>query len=138
MDRIDPSLSVKSFLYRATYNKSLNYLDLALNKRKVVGDSDIDFLIETEVMAYNQLDTLIMKEMEEELNQVIHSFPEQRKKVYEMSRQQGLKNRDIAALLNISEKTVEKHMTHALKEIREYLSRSDHFSLWILVFLLKN
>lgn len=89
-------------------------------------------------MSCNQLDTLIMKEMEEEIDKVIAAFPEQREKVYKMSRQDGLRNREIATELGISEKAVEKHMTKALKDIREYLSQSDHFPLWILLILLRN
>lgn len=138
INEINPALSVKSFLYRSTYNKSLNYLDLALNKRKTERENNIDFLIHTEVMSCNQLDTLIMKEMEEEIDKVIAAFPEQREKVYKMSRQDGLRNREIATELGISEKAVEKHMTKALKDIREYLSQSDHFPLWILLILLRN
>ncbi|TRX66476.1 RNA polymerase sigma-70 factor [Carboxylicivirga sp. M1479] len=55
------------------------------------------------------------------INKVIDELPEQRKKIFKMSRMDGLKYREIAAKLNISPKTVEVQMGKALKYLREQL-----------------
>jgi len=55
------------------------------------------------------------------INQVIAQLPEQRRKIFKMSRMDGLKYREIADKLNISPKTVEAQMGQALKYLRENL-----------------
>jgi len=55
------------------------------------------------------------------INKVIDELPDQRRKVFRMSRVDGLKYREIAEKLNISPKTVEVHMGKALKYLREQL-----------------
>lgn len=57
-----------------------------------------------------------------ELQQVIHDsvlqLPEKCRKVYRLSKEEGLSNREIAQRLGISTKTVEAQMTIALKRLR--------------------
>ena len=48
-------------------------------------------------------------------------MPEQRRRVFEMSRYAGMDNQAIADELNISKRTVENHLTLALKKLREAL-----------------
>ena len=49
-------------------------------------------------------------------------MPEQRRKIFEMSRYMGMDNQTIAHTLNISKKTVENHLTLALKTLRSVLT----------------
>lgn len=51
------------------------------------------------------------------------------------SRHHKLKNSEIAAILEISEKAVEKHITKALKIIREGLQKKGLLSYLILVIV---
>lgn len=57
----------------------------------------------------------------QQLMQAINRLPPVRKKVFEMSRLEGLSYKEIAEALSISVKTVEKHVSQALKDIRPYL-----------------
>ena len=56
-------------------------------------------------------------------------MPEQRRRIFEMSRYMGMDNSTIATTLNISKKTVENHLTLALKTLRSVLSA------WALLIL---
>lgn len=49
-------------------------------------------------------------------------MPEQRRRIFEMSRYMGLDNQTIATTLNLSKKTVENHLTLALKTLRSILA----------------
>lgn len=55
------------------------------------------------------------------INEAIDQLPLQRKRIFRMSRMDGLKYREIADKLNISPKTVEVQMGKALKFLREQL-----------------
>ena len=60
-------------------------------------------------------DTQLLIEM------VVENMPEQRQTIYRMSREQHLKNEEIASRLGIQKKTVENHLNLALKDIKNEL-----------------
>ena len=57
----------------------------------------------------------------ENLNRAVSELPPQRRRVFVMSRFQGLSNPQIADLTGLSIRTVETHITHALKHLRKAL-----------------
>ncbi|ANH82725.1 hypothetical protein A8C56_18650 [Niabella ginsenosidivorans] len=61
------------------------------------------------------------------IEKLLNTLPPVRKKVFELSRFDELSHKEISNLLNISIKTVESHITHALKHIKLY---------WYMVLLL--
>lgn len=58
------------------------------------------------------------KELQAQLYQLTQELPDKCRLVYQLSREAGLSNKEIAAKLDISEKTVENQMTKALKRLR--------------------
>ena len=52
----------------------------------------------------------------------VDQMPDQRRRIFRMSRYEGLSNREIAEQLRISVKTVENHMTAALGQLRRLLA----------------
>lgn len=65
---------------------------------------------------------VIANETRSRINNLVDKMPPQRRTVFMMSRNQGLSNREIAESLQISVKTVERHITLALAELRENIS----------------
>jgi len=63
------------------------------------------------------------------VEKAISELPDQCRKVFELSRYDGLKYKEIAEKLNISVKTVETHMSNALKILR--LNLKDSFLIWL-------
>lgn len=64
---------------------------------------------------------LLFKQIREKLKAIIDALPERQRLVYQLSREQGLKQEEIARQLDITVSTVQNHMTLALKTIRERL-----------------
>ncbi|GGJ94593.1 RNA polymerase sigma-70 factor [Parabacteroides faecis] len=137
-NEIDFEEPVKPYLYRATYNRSINHLNSVLVQRRVDHADNLDELIDYEILSYNQHDNLLLKEIEEEISSFVKTLPEQRKKVFLLSREENMKNKEIAFLLNISEKTVEKHITKALSDIRTHLTQTGLMSGLIYFLLNQN
>lgn len=81
------------------------------------------------------LDELFAMEIQTEINRAVSGLPEQCRKVFILSRTNGLKNNEISESLELSEKTVESHLTKALKTIRKALEHKFPGSLNLLVIL---
>ena len=115
-EKLAPVQSVNSYVYRMARNATLNYIEHKQVEKKYMEqyEGDItDHSIEEELYA---------RETELLVRLTVDSMPSQRKKIYLMSREEGLKNDEIAERLNITKKTVENHLNIALKEIRKAIS----------------
>lgn len=66
-------------------------------------------------------DKLEANDMQLLIDMVVENMPEQRRTIYRMSREEHLKNAEIATKLGLQKKTVENHLNLALKEIKKIL-----------------
>ena len=76
-----------------------------------------------------------IESLERLTEKAIGELPEQCRKVFELSRYEGLKYREIAERLGISVKTVETHISNALKILR--VTMKDCFLVWFFMLLNK-
>ena len=60
-------------------------------------------------------------ELQRRISEAVNDLPPVRKQVFEMSREQGMTYREIAASLSVSSKTVEAHIYKALKQIKKHI-----------------
>jgi RNA polymerase sigma-70 factor (ECF subfamily) len=63
-------------------------------------------------------EALLHKQVQEKLQSIINQLPPQQKLVYTLTREQGLRQEEVASQLHISVSTVQNHMTQALRTIR--------------------
>ena len=117
--------SLKSYIYRAVVNRCLNELDKS--KRDRLHFSELPHRQEPSVEPTEMEDN----ELKVRLYRAIDELPEQCRKVFMMSRFEGLKQQEIADLLGISIKTVKNHITHALKLLHKVLRDWQSLPLWI-------
>lgn len=86
-----------------------------------------------------QFDTPETKMMHQELEihvkRIIATLPEKCKNVYDLSRNEQLSHKEIAQKLNISTKTVENHITNALRILR--ISLGTSFSVELVIYVLR-
>ncbi|HEX9511877.1 MAG TPA: sigma-70 family RNA polymerase sigma factor [Puia sp.] len=64
---------------------------------------------------------IVEKEMRSRIEIAVREMPEMRRKVFEMSRFKGMTYREIAEDLSLSVKTVEAHLTQAIKQLKKLL-----------------
>ena len=72
----------------------------------------------------------MLKELETKLDQALQELPEQCRTIFQLSRFEELKYREIAERLEISPKTVENQMGKALKLLRMKLIDFLPFTLY--------
>ncbi len=105
---------VKSYLYTAVRNQAIDYLRKQVKERKINGEISHDYRSEYASPA----DLVISKETEHIVEAAIEALPPQGRRIFRMSRDKGLKYREIAEILDISIKTVETHMRRSLIFLR--------------------
>jgi RNA polymerase sigma-70 factor (ECF subfamily) len=115
----DIMTSVEAYLFRAVRNACFNHLKhLKIRYRHTESVKETAPAVSESV--HESLEFLELAEM---IEKAVEGMPPERKKIYILSRQEGLKYKDIAEKLNISVKTVENQMGKALKYLREHLSQ---------------
>jgi RNA polymerase sigma-70 factor (ECF subfamily) len=88
---------------------------------------------ETVIQTESFTDTMLeYNEIKGRVDQLIEQLPEKRRQIFKLSREQGLSQKEIANQLGISVKTVEDHMMHAIRFMRENLKSSDLITLLYL------
>ena len=123
------SLSVKAYLFRSVYHGSLNTLAHRKNIQKYEQEQLSDFYFSTIIQSPEAEETLWKSDIEEAIQEAITVLPEKCREVFVLSKIEGLKNREIAEKLGISEKTVERLMSIALSKLRDELD-------WLLQIVL--
>lgn len=113
---IDISRPFENYLLTSIRNEAISFLRLKANSSKSLN------MPEVEDSAPDAVDDIAYAEINSHLLGIVQKMPEQRKRVFELSRMQGLKVEEIAVRLNISKRTVERHIHLALKDIKRELS----------------
>ena len=116
------------YLYTITKNFSLNYV--SRNSKNVTVSLDtIDF--ETIVEIDGPADKCISVDMLNQVRQVIDKLPPQCKLIFQLVKEEGLKYKEVAAILDISPFTVRNQIAIAVRIIGEilpdYLQQGVHF-----------
>lgn len=69
-------------------------------------------------------ETILLNDLNQHLEEELVQLPDKCRQVFELSRKEQKSNKEIALELNISEKTVENHITKALRILRATLKDS--------------
>jgi len=101
-----------SYLYRATHNKTLNYLR---DNKKVI---PIAMLEDKPEDTHEELDNQGQNAIQ--LRKAIENLPRKCKEIFIKTKIQGLTYRQTAQELNLSEKTIERQVGIGFKKIRKY------------------
>jgi RNA polymerase sigma-70 factor, ECF subfamily len=129
-EEIDPEDSLKSYIFKIVQNLSLNKLRRRKVESRYVEIYKLVYIEQQEISAH---DSLLARELEESITHSIGKLPTECRKVFELSRIEGLKYREIADTLNISVKTVEAQMSKALRSLR--IELSDYLVLLLIALI---
>lgn len=115
-------LTFKAYLFQSAKNKSFTYLRDRQLQPVLSGIYPSD-------LGYEDTNFVEMEELSQLIEEAVTLLPEKCREIFLKSRVENQTNKDIAAGLGISEKTVENQITIALKKIRAFLGDS-YFYLW--------
>lgn len=112
---IDPKQNIKGYIYGIARNLSFRHI----RERSKDYASSLDDVPSINLEEYSPEDIMRADEISILISLTLDRMPPQRRKVFELSRYNGLNNDQIADKLEISIRTVESHIYQAKKEIRE-------------------
>lgn len=112
-ETISSDKSVKSYLYTSVKNRCLNYI----RDNKKFRSQYLDVELEMEI-PFEDVDQFSESETQNRIEKALDKLPGKCRQVFELSRFEELKYKEIAERLRISQKTVEIHMSKALKILR--------------------
>ncbi len=115
-------------LFAMVRNKCIDSLRRLVSKRSMTVPQ-VSMTREEEVL-FNRAFTadtdegLLLEELDAAIKAVTDSLTPRCREIFQLSRVQGLSNKEIALKLGITEKAVEKNITSALKAFRENISKN--------------
>lgn len=129
-DKLGELQSVQAYLYRAVYNECMNYVKHEKVKMAHAGHVGRQ---QQETNDYAREGSVRI--LEQRIAEAMTHLPEQCRTIFQMSRFEELKYREIADRLGLSVKTVENQMGKALKILRTKLA--DYITVvWLLLITL--
>lgn len=120
-----------AFLFRVAHNKSIDFL------RSAARDSKFKDLLweQMQLSGYEKADASVLrKEFESKLREAISLLSVQRRKAYQLSRDQGMDHEKIAQQLGLSKNTVNNHIVEAQRFIRSYLAKNLDIAYLLILF----
>ncbi|MDR0995144.1 MAG: RNA polymerase sigma-70 factor [Tannerella sp.] len=108
--------SFEAYLFSMARNAALNYMKHAAFTSDRLADES-----EAAPEVPSGEERLYAREEKLLVDLAVSRMPPQRQRIYRMSREEGLKNDEIATRLGLSKKTVENHLNLALGELRKVI-----------------
>ena len=134
-ESLDMGGNVEAYMYSMVKNRCLDHLQ-RLTVRQSVEEkmmTDAEWELQMNITTLNAFDPtwLYDSELTERIRQAVDRLPERTRLIFTMSRQREMTYAEIATELQVSVKTVEFHITRALRALRADLG--DLFLLAILL-----
>jgi len=123
-DRLTQVRSLNAWIFTIAANECYKYL-----KKRNSRENGLSGLAEAGTGDGEELSTfhtLQLKEIHRLIAEAVHLLPERRRRIYQMSRDEGMKIPEIAAALHLSPNTVKNTLVISLGFIRKYLADKGH------------
>ncbi len=110
--------SIKNYLLRAVKLEIIDYY-----RKKSRKEKHQHYLTENACQSSRSTEqTILFNELNLRISAMVDKLPAQCREVYLLSREKGLNNKEIALSMAVTEKTVESHLTKALKFLRSSIT----------------
>ena len=124
--------AVSQYFFRSIKNQCLNQIQHQKIRKQYASK-----MMESFHQAVDPEQYFMEVDLIKRIEKCIESLPPKRQEIFRLSREQGLKYKEIADELNISIKTVEAQMGLALKYLREELKEFSNYLLSLLLIFNK-
>ncbi|MEY3239546.1 MAG: hypothetical protein RIR11_984 [Bacteroidota bacterium] len=133
--KLEIHTSLSSYLRKAGINGALNHI--STKKRFIFSEPEKweAELLDTSAEENEQIHE--EEQLELQLHKAINQLPEKCRIVFKLNRFEGFSHKEIADKLDITPKTIENHMTKALRLLKEAMLRSSNTLILLLLVIKK-
>ncbi|SNY99373.1 RNA polymerase sigma-70 factor [Flagellimonas pacifica] len=133
---ININSNMDGYLYRMMRNACLDFLRSKKHTLNAGGNiAQLEAALNLQALSNDAASAILVKELEQQIMEAIELLPDKCKAVFLKSKIEGLKNREISEELQISHKTVEGHITKAIKHLQLHLKEFLYFFQFIFLFI---
>lgn len=111
--------NLKVYLYVSIKNTALTYL-LKQHRRVAISIDELD--VELESFARTPEEILLSGELIRKIEEVIFNLPPRCKIIFKLIKEDGLRYKEVAEILNISVKTIDNQLAIALRKISKVVN----------------
>jgi RNA polymerase sigma-70 factor (ECF subfamily) len=129
-EKLDIKVNLSVYLFASVRNRVLNAIR---NKKTREGYIDL-FSLYVEQHSYDVIEYINEKELLEAIENVIATLPDKMRTVFELSRKDHKNHREIAEELGISENTVKRQVSNALKILRDKLNKPESLIIAVIFY----
>jgi RNA polymerase sigma-70 factor (ECF subfamily) len=128
-DRLLKEKNITAYLFVSARNQLYNHL------RQAIAAETITLQEDAGPLSYEHVaENIAYKETQATYYEALSALPPQRRKAFILSREQGLSYQEIAQQMNISPRTVEKHISEALHTLRGKMSAPYMLCLLFIIW----
>lgn len=117
--------NLRVYFYRAVKNESLNYLSRKAHQHLYEPFDDINIQLSDDM---NPEKLMMTKELLNKIRSAVDELPARCKLIFKLVREDGLRYKEVADILNLSVKTVDAQMVIAVSRIRETMKEELHLA----------
>ena len=122
---LDSTKNIKAYIFKIAINAIYDFV-----RRKNITNAFNDFVKNSYDPQLNDTwDTVVFNDLKDSIDKLIARMPEQRRRVFHLSRIKGLSNDEIAQKLNISKRNVENQLYRTIKYLKEHYANESLISL---------
>jgi RNA polymerase sigma-70 factor, ECF subfamily len=132
-DKLNVYSSFESFLFTIAHNATVNLL-----KKRAIEQKYVEHVKSLQIIneSYELTDEIQFKELQQKFQSILNELSPRQKEVFQLSREDGLSNKEIADKLGISMQTVKNHLATSFSFLRRKLDNEMIISvLFIILFL---
>lgn len=130
-ENVQPNESFQSYLFTISKNTLLNKVRTVINAPVFV--DYLTFINDQGISENNITEALDLDDFKKKLNTAKQSLTNIQQRVFELCKEFGYSNAEVAIRLNLSEQTIKNQLSLALKTLRKKLQ--EHSTLFIIFFL---
>ncbi len=126
---LDSSKNIKSYLFKICINLIYDFI-----RRKNIEHAYLNYSIKNNPdFGDNTWQEVIYVDMQRNLQSLIQTMPEQRQRIFRLSKEEGLTNEEISDQLQLSKRTVENQLYRAVSYLKNKLESG---TVPVILFLL--
>lgn len=117
-----PPDAIKAWLFRVSYNESINYLRHEIKKRELLQG----LILENDLRQGNDE---VKESTISRLREAIQQLPPRKKQVIELCKMNNKTYVEAASIMGISPNTVKDHLSESVRMVRKYLKREPLYTI---------